>query len=70
MVQSVFRKVQRIQEIQILSQALMKIFKKVKEIKIIKLIVDSYVISGQPVTFPREPGCVRKAEPTSSCWPL
>ncbi|XP_013869091.1 protein-glucosylgalactosylhydroxylysine glucosidase [Austrofundulus limnaeus] len=25
---------------------------------------------GQPVTFPREPGCVRKAESTSSCWPL
>ncbi|KAM6937392.1 protein-glucosylgalactosylhydroxylysine glucosidase [Xenentodon cancila] len=25
---------------------------------------------GQPVTFPREPGCVRKVESTSSCWPL
>ncbi|XP_037538885.1 protein-glucosylgalactosylhydroxylysine glucosidase [Nematolebias whitei] len=25
---------------------------------------------GQPVTFPREPGCVRKMESTSSCWPL
>ncbi|XP_017261100.1 protein-glucosylgalactosylhydroxylysine glucosidase isoform X2 [Kryptolebias marmoratus] len=25
---------------------------------------------GQPVTFPREAGCVRKMESTSSCWPL
>lgn len=25
---------------------------------------------GQPVTFPREPGCVCKVDPTSYCWPL
>ncbi|KAM4573993.1 protein-glucosylgalactosylhydroxylysine glucosidase isoform 2-T2 [Odontesthes bonariensis] len=25
---------------------------------------------GQPVTFPREPGCIRKVDSTSSCWPL
>lgn len=26
--------------------------------------------AGQPVTFPREPGCVCKLVPTSSCWPF